>query len=221
MRIHADLTQRVVSFADEAEWVLSPTDGIERRTLERDDGEAGRSTSIDRFGSATRFDRYRRDLGEELLVLKGKLSDEFGDYPAGTYVRNPPGSVHRPRCEEGCALFVKLGQFHPGDRERVVVDTRGAEWFPGLVKGLAVLPLHSFGSELAALVRWAPGTVFEKHQHPGGEEILVLEGALEDDKDRYPTGAWLRNPPGSRHTPFSLDGCLIYVKTGHLPAVRA
>jgi anti-sigma factor ChrR (cupin superfamily) len=71
-----------------------------------------------------------------------------------------------------------------------------------------------------ALVRWAPGTVFEKHQHPGGEEILVLEGALEDDEDRYPTGAWLRNPPGSRHMPFSLDGCLIYVKTGHLPAVR-
>ena len=220
MQVHADLTQRVVSFADEAEWVPSPTDGAERRTLDRDDGEAMRSTSIDRFRSACRFDRHQHDLGEEFLVLKGTFSDEFGDYPAGTYVRNPPGSVQRPWCEEGCALFVKFGQFQPGDRERVVVDTRGAEWFPGLVRGLAVLPLHRFGSEMVALVRWAPGTVFQKHEHPDGEEILVLEGALEDEEGRYPTGTWLRNPPGSRHMPFSLDGCLIYVKTGHLAAVR-
>ncbi len=219
MRVHANQYQRAISFADGAEWVPSPADGVERRTLDRDDGEAARSTSIERFLSARRFDRHRHGLGEEFLVLKGTFSDELGDYPAGSYVRNPPGWVHRPRCEEGCALFVKLGQFHPGDRERVVVDTRGAEWFPGLVKGLAVLPLHRFGSEMVALVRWAPGTVFQKHQHPGGEEILVLEGTLEDEDDHYPTGTWLRNPPGSRHTPFSLDGCLIYVKTGHLPTV--
>jgi anti-sigma factor ChrR (cupin superfamily) len=220
MQVHADLTQRVVAFADEAEWVATPADGVERRTLDRDDGEAARSTSIDRFLSAGRLDRHRHGLGEELLVLKGTFADEFGEYPAGTYVRNPPGSVHQHGCEEGCALFVKLGQFHPDDSERVVVDTREAEWFPGLVKGLAVLPVHRFGSELVSLVRWAPGTVFHKHQHSGGEEILVLEGALEDEHGRYPTGAWLRNPPGSRHMPFSLDGCLIYVKTGHLPAVR-
>ena len=220
MQVHADLGQRAVSFADEAEWVPSSTGDAERRILDCDGGEAARSTSIDRFSAQSRLDRQWHGCGEEFLVLKGSFSDEFGDYPAGTYLRNPPGSVRRLRCGEGSALFVKAGQFQPGDQERVVVETRGAEWFPGMVKGLAVMPLHRFGSELVALVRWAPGTVFQKHHHPGGEEILVLEGALEDEDGRYPTGAWLRNPPGSCHMPFSLDGCLIYVKTGHLPIMR-
>jgi len=84
MQIHADLTRRVVSFADEAEWIASPTDGVERRTLEGDDGEAGRSTGIVRFRSAAGFDSPRNRLGEEFLVLKGTFSDELGDYPAGT-----------------------------------------------------------------------------------------------------------------------------------------
>ena len=60
---------------------------------------------------------------------------------------------------------------------------------------------------------------FVPHRHPGGEEIYVLEGALEDEDGRYTADFRLRNPPGSQHTPFSLDGCLLYVKIGHLPAV--
>jgi anti-sigma factor ChrR (cupin superfamily) len=67
-----------------------------------------------------------------------------------------------------------------------------------------------------ALVRWEPGTRFQAHQHLGGEEILVLEGVFEDERGAYPAGTWLRNPHGSRHSPFSTTGCLIYVKVGHL-----
>jgi anti-sigma factor ChrR (cupin superfamily) len=47
----------------------------------------------------------------------------------------------------------------------------------------------------------------------------VLDGALEDEEGRYAVGSWLRNPAGSQHMPFSLEGCLLYVKIGHLPAV--
>jgi hypothetical protein len=68
----------------------------------------------------------------------------------------------------------------------------------------------------AALVRWQPGTRFPQHIHPGGEEIFVLDGVFEDEQGAYPAGTWLRNPPGSRHAPFSRSGCLIWVKTGHL-----
>jgi anti-sigma factor ChrR (cupin superfamily) len=219
MQLHANLDLRAVSLADDAEWLPSPAEGIERRLLERDGGEVARATSIVRYRAGSRFPRHTHDLGEEFLVLAGTFADEQGVYPAGSYVRNPPGSAHSPGSEDGCALFVKLRQMHPDDRDRVVVDVRTAEWFPGLVRGLSVLPLHRFGSELVSLVRFAPGTVFQAHTHPAGEEILVLEGTLEDEDGCYPSGTWLRNPPGSRHRPFSLDGCLIYVKIGHLPAI--
>jgi len=82
------------------------------------------------------------------------------------------------------------------------------------------MPLHQYGTEGVALVRWAPGTTFHRHQHWSGEEILVLDGVFQDEHGAYPAGSWLRSPHGSQHTPFSDTGCLIYVKTGHLPPGR-
>ena len=221
MRLNADLRSRAVNFADEAEWVLSPMVGVERRMLERGIGEMGRATGVVRYRAGSQFPPRGHALGEEFLVLQGTFADDQGQYPVGTYVRDPLGAARASWTEEGCVLFVKLRQMHPDDRERVVVDTRSAEWFPGLTRGIAVLPLHGFGSERVSLVRWAPNIRFLLHAHPGGEEIFVLEGAVEDDEGRYMAGSWLRNPPGSQHAPFSLEGCLLYVKIGHLPAVTA
>ena len=70
--------------------------------------------------------------------------------------------------------------------------------------------------ENVALVRWQPGTRFHRHSHPGGEEILVLDGELRDEHGVYPQGTWLRNPHMSVHTPYSETGCLIYVRVGGL-----
>jgi anti-sigma factor ChrR (cupin superfamily) len=114
-------------------------------------------------------------------------------------------------------LFVKLMQFDPDDQERKVINTHMAEWLPGLVEGLSVMPLHQFGTESIALVRWVPGTVFKPHTHYGGEEILVLDGTFEDEHGAYPAGSWLRSPSMSQHHPFTREGCTIYVKVGHLP----
>ena len=191
--------------------------GVERRLLDRQGGEVARATSIVRYLPGSRFERHTHGGGEEILVLAGTFSDELGDYPAGTYLRNPAGSAHAPSSESGCTLLVKLQQVHPADQQRVVIDTRAAHWFPGLVPGLQVQPLHAWGSEHVALVRWAPGTAFQPHGHPGGEEILVLEGVFQDEQGSYPTGSWLRNPAGSAHRPWSEPGCTIWVKTGHLP----
>jgi hypothetical protein len=88
----------------------------------------------------------------------------------------------------------------------VVINHHTALWRQGMVPGLKVLPLHEFGTEHAALVRWAPGTRFTPHRHWGGEEILVLEGVFEDEHGRYPAGSWLRSPHGSMHAPFSEEG---------------
>ena len=83
--------------------------------LDRSGGEVARATSIVRYAPGARFDRHVHGGGEEILVLEGVFSDESGDHPAGTYLRNPPGSAHAPFSREGCVLFVKLWQFTAGD----------------------------------------------------------------------------------------------------------
>lgn len=216
--INADYDERVVVRPDTHEWTPSPAAGVERVMLDRIGGEVARATSLVRYAPNSRFDRHTHDAGEEFIVLDGVFSDEHGDYPAGTYVRNPPGSAHSPRTEDGCVIFVKLRQFSPDDHARKVVSTTKTAFFPGPAPGLSVLPLHSHGPENVALVRWAPGTRFNGHRHWGGEEILVLDGVFQDEHGDYPKGTWLRSPHLSEHTPFSEEGCLIYVKTGHLAA---
>ncbi|MFN5697825.1 MAG: cupin domain-containing protein [Cyanobacteriota bacterium] len=217
MEVHADLRQRVLLDTGSLAWSPSPMAGVERRMLDRRGGEIARATSLVRYAPGSRFERHSHGGGEEILVLEGTFSDEQGDYGVGTYLRNPVGSSHAPFSEHGCTILVKLHQMHPADQQRVVIDTQRSGWVPGLVRGLEVMPLHAFGSEHVALVRWAPDTVFHPHGHPGGEEILVLEGVFQDQLGNYPAGSWLRNPPGSVHRPWSEAGCTIWVKTGHLP----
>ena len=218
MEVRADLGQRVLLDTGGLAWSPSPMVGVERRMLDRRGGEIARATSLVRYAPGSSFERHSHGGGEEILVLEGTFSDERGDYGAGTYLRNPVGSNHAPFSERGCTILVKLHQMHPADQQRVVIDTQRSSWVPGLVRGLEVMPLHAFGSEHVALVRWAAGTVFQPHGHPGGEEILVLDGVFQDEFGSYPTGSWLRNPPGSVHRPWSEAGCTIWVKTGHLPA---
>jgi anti-sigma factor ChrR (cupin superfamily) len=208
-----------VSHRASASFSASPLAGVERRMLDRVGGEVARATSVVRYLPGARFDRHVHGGGEELLVLEGVFSDERGDYPAGAYVRNPPGSAHAPFSRGGCLLFVKLWQFAAGDTEEVRIDSHATPWRQGLVPGLMVMPLHSHGGIDTALVRWAPDTRFNPHVHPGGEEIFVLDGVFRDEHGAYPVGSWLRNPAWSRHTPFTeAEGALIYVKTGHVGA---
>ncbi|MBP0000888.1 MAG: cupin domain-containing protein [Cyanobacteria bacterium SID2] len=216
MKLNADLKERAVVWSEDLPWTDSPMIGVQRRMLERDGEEVARATSIVRYAPESHFSTHTHGGGEEFLVLEGIFSDERGDYKPGTYIRNPVGSSHTPYSEDGCTILVKLWQMHPQDRQRVVIDTTQADWSPGLVPGLQVMPLHTYGTEQVALVKWAAGTTFQRHQHWGGEEIFVLDGVLEDEQGVYPQGTWLRNPSGSVHTPFSREGCLIYVKTGHL-----
>lgn len=219
MKLHADFSQRVIVPSHDLPWIDSPMPGVQRRMLERDGDEVARATSIVRYAPGSYFSAHTHGGGEEFFVLDGTFSDEQGDYPPGTYVRNPVGSTHTPFSKDGCTIFVKLWQMESDDQQRVVIHTAQEPWIPGLVDGLEVMPLHTFGTENVALVKWAPGTQFQHHSHWGGEEIFVLGGVFEDELGTYPEGTWIRSPSGSRHTPFSQRGCLIYVKTGHLPSL--
>src|SRR5690242_3386961 len=131
MQINADLSERAVVDTNALPWVTSPMPGVERKMLERDGGEVARATSLVRYAPGSRFEMHEHGGGEEFLVLDGTFSDEHGDYPAGTYVRNPPGSRPTPFSRTGCTLFVKLRQFAADDLKRVVIDTRTAPFQRG------------------------------------------------------------------------------------------
>jgi anti-sigma factor ChrR (cupin superfamily) len=216
--INADFDQRVVIRPSDYQWVDSPMPGVSRMRLDRIGDEVGRVTSIVHYEPNSAFSAHAHSGGEEFYVLEGTFSDEHGDYPAGSYVRNPIGSAHTPKIgSDGATIFVKLHQFNEQDQAQFCINTLQQSWYRGLVDGLTVMPLHEFEAEHVALVKWAPNTQFNAHQHWGGEEILVLEGTFYDEHGEYPKGTWIRSPHLSKHTPFTKeDGALIYVKTGHL-----
>lgn len=218
--LRADFTRREVVDSNQLEWLASPQAGVDRRMLDRVGGEVARATSIVRYVPASTFPAHTHGLGEEFLVLEGVFSDEHGDYPVGTYVRNPPGSSHAPSTRDGCTIFVKLRQMRAEDAERVIIDTAGQAWQPADAVGHERLALFSRpdGTEDVTMERLAPGTQVAPYRCDGGEEILVLDGALSDEAGTYGVGTWVRNPAGSRHGLASEAGCLFWVKRGHLGA---
>lgn len=210
-----DFDQRVTINTNECSWVITPKRGVWRKKLERESAEKGHATSIVRYNPGTSFEPHDHPNGEEILVLEGTFSDEYGDYKKGSYIRNPPGSRHAPFSKEGCILFVKLNQFLANDTARVCVDATQRHWLPGYGH-LQVMPLHEFESEHAALVKWPANERFQSHTHFGGEEIYVISGEFNDEHGSYPAGTWLRNPHMSQHYPFVKEETIIFVKTGHL-----
>lgn len=102
--------------------------------------------------------------------------------------------------------------------ERIVINTSDQTWQHSPLEGVMRKPLSRGGAEsghATSLVSYAPGASFKAHTHPGGEEIFVLEGTFSDESGNYGPGSYLRNPPGSRHAPFSQSGCLLFVKLNH------
>lgn len=98
---------------------------------------------------------------------------------------------------------------------RAVVHAAQQDWLPSPTAGVERRLLDRLGGEVAratSIVRYAPNSRFPSHFHPGGEEILVLDGVFEDEGGQYPPGFYLRNPPGSKHAPGSTEGCTIFVK---------
>ena len=210
-----DFTQKISINTYQQEWVKSPSKGVWRKPLAREDVESGHATSIVRYEAGACFSAHDHPLGEEILVLSGTFSDETGDFPAGTYFRNPAGFKHAPFSVEGCEILVKLHQFKAEDIQRVCIQTRSTPWLPGQ-GNLEVMPLHQYQGESVALVKWPAGEKFLPHVHAGGEEIYVISGEFMDEHGRYPAGTWLRSPHMSQHHPYVEEETLIWVKTGHL-----
>lgn len=99
---------------------------------------------------------------------------------------------------------------------RVVMETAAMDWQASPSPTVWRKRLDLVGGEengrVTSVVRYDPGSNFHGHDHPDGEEILVLEGEFCDEHGRYPAGTHLLNPEGFHHAPFSDTGCVLFVK---------
>ncbi len=217
--LNMDFDRQVVIDTNKQPWQVSPMPGVWRKPLAREEAEGGHATSLVRYEAESHFSSHSHPFGEEILVLEGTFCDEHGEYGPGSYFRNPPGSSHIPFSPEGCVLFVKLHQFMPEDTAQFCIDTHRTQWLPGQ-GGLQVMPLHNFGNEQVALVKWPAGEHFQPHRHFGGEEIFVISGEFCDEHGRYSAGSWIRSPHLSQHNPYVEVETIIWVKVGHLPTTN-
>ncbi len=221
MNLNADFDIRAAVHAGRLDWVPSPVAGVDRRMLDRVGAEVARATSIVRYAAASRFSPHTHGGGEEFFVLDGVFQDEYGDFPAGSYIRNPPTTRHTPGSAAGCTIFVKLWQFDPEDRTQVRLGPGAAGYLPAASgTGVAVRSLFADKHEWVSLERWAPGTTIDRPA-PGGLEVLVLDGALVESNELFITQSWLRLPAGARLLAIAGDeGCHVWVKEGHLATLR-
>ena len=111
-----------------------------------------------------------------------------------------------------------------GDLDRAVaVDSAGMQWSPSPSGTVWRKRLHLVGppesGQVTSVVRYQAESSFPAHEHPDGEEILVLEGVFSDDAGDWPAGTYLLNPEGFRHAPGSVPGCLLFVKLRQYPGL--
>lgn len=99
--------------------------------------------------------------------------------------------------------------------KRAVIDTAAMDWQASPSPSVWRKRLDLVGGEhsrVTSVVRYDADSRFPAHDHPEGEEILVLDGVFSDEHGDYATGTYLLNPPGFRHAPFSRRGCVLFVK---------
>jgi anti-sigma factor ChrR (cupin superfamily) len=219
MDLNADFSKRVVIHSDQLTWQTSPMPGVDRRMLDRIGGEVARATTIVRYAPNSHFSAHTHTGGEEFIVLEGTFQDEHGDFPEGTYVRNPPTSSHTPGSEQGCTIFVKLWQFDMDDRTQFRKAMVNELHSP--VDGIATAQLHSDDREVVTYSHIDAGATLTSNTS-GGVELFVIGGDITEHGETLGEGAWLRLPEGTVLSAVAgSSGAKVWMKTGHLPHARA
>ncbi len=238
MDINADFAQPVFIKTQQLDWVPSPMAGVDRRMLDRVGDEVARATSIVRYAENSAFARHTHSGGEEFIVLDGVFSDEHGDYPAGTYVRNPVGTNHVPHSTDGCTIFVKLWQFDPDDQEQMTLDLNGLVHTPDPLRaGVRTAMLADRDYEQVVSEQW-DGNAAHRLSEAGGFELLVIDGHIGVGGETYGRHDWIRLPGGGAvadsaadnaadsaadngvQITAGADGAHVWIKRGHLGQIR-
>ncbi|MBK5567892.1 cupin domain-containing protein [Ensifer sp. SSB1] len=197
MRINDDLTKPVIVHSAELDWIPSPAAGVERRMLYRVGGEVARATSIVRYAPGSAFPRHVHSGGEEILVLEGTFQDEHGDYPAGSYFRNPPGTSHVPASNDGCTIFVRLWQYREGDDAQIVRQPGKGQAAPLRDGAQAARLLFEDAEERVSLEHWRPGSTVAV-DNARGLEFVIVAGSLAMDGQTLQAQSWGRLPAGEK-----------------------
>lgn len=117
-----------------------------------------------------------------------------------------------------------MAELNADYRARVVVDTASTPWSSSPARGVWRKRLEHIGSaergRVTSLVRYEAGSRFPSHEHPDGEEILVLDGVFSDERGDFPAGTYMLNPEGFSHAPFSETGCTLFVKLRQHPGME-
>ena len=195
MRLNADLTQTVFVHAAQMDWVPSPAAGVDRRMLYRLGEEVARATSIVRYAPGSAFPQHVHSGGEEILVLEGTFQDEHGDYPAGSYFRNPPGTAHSPAAADGCTIFVRLWQFRSGDDAQI--NRQPGEGAPIQTRpgAKAARVLFKDAAECVMIEDWIPHAQIDVGNE-AGLEFIVTNGVVKINGETCREQSWGRLPAG-------------------------
>ena len=222
MELNADFSQAVFVHSEAIDWLPSPMAGVDRRMLDRIGDEVARATSIVRYAKGSAFPEHTHGGGEEFIVLEGVFQDEHGDYPAGTYVRNPVGTHHIPRSDPGCTIFVKLWQFDPDDQEQIALDLNTLELAADPDRpGVATASLAQRDYESVSLEAWDAGTKSDLAGEDGAE-ALILEGSVTHEGQVFGLHDWIRLPAGtSAHLTAGEGGARLWIKRNHLRNITA
>ncbi len=98
-----------------------------------------------------------------------------------------------------------------------LVRSRERDWQPLDEPGVSRVAVkvlrfdEASGRAPTILLKFEPGASYPAHVHPGGEEILVLEGDLRLGKDHLRAGDYLYTAPFNVHAVFSEGGCVALV----------
>jgi anti-sigma factor ChrR (cupin superfamily) len=215
MELNANFENRAAVHSAQEPWVASPMLGVDRRMLDRIGDEVARATTIVRYAPGSSFSAHTHTGGEEFLVLDGVFQDEHGDFPVGTYVRNPPTSAHTPSSAQGATIFVKLWQFDMEDRQPITIDTTAQTPLP-VRDGVAQIPLFEDTQERVRIEVWDANVSVSEADH-NGFEALVIEGRFTEGGEFFTTGSWLRLPPNAPLSAVAgAEGVRLWVKSGHL-----
>lgn len=220
VNVNDDFSKRVVLHSETIEWENSPMPGVDRRRLDRVCAENERVTTIVRYAPGSNFSAHVHHGGEEFIVLEGVFEDDYGAWPAGSYIRNPPQSSHTPGSGPGCIIFVKLWQFQPDDRTFVHAQRHKLACVAERHReGVCASPLYSDEYEDVRFEYWdAHASV--TLDASGGAEILVLDGSFHEGDDHLQRHSWLRTPPSSKVTAIAgSEGACVWIKKGHLSAL--
>jgi quercetin dioxygenase-like cupin family protein len=216
MRINDDLSQPVIVEAARLEWIPSPAAGVDRKMLYREGDEVARATSIVRYAPASAFPAHVHAGGEEILVLEGTFQEEHGDYPAGSYFRNPPGTSHSPAAANGCTIFVRLWQFRDSDSMQIVRQPGEGDHAPVREGAASARILFDDGAEQVRLETWQPAASVTV-PNERGLEILILSGTLTVEDQSLPTHSWCRLPAGQPLVArCGSDGAQVWIKDAPL-----